>query len=55
MALMAVPLAWRDEAAVGLLLLGSQRPLELTERQALLVRTLAGEAALIVQKGGAIA
>jgi signal transduction histidine kinase len=46
--LLAVPLAWRDAAPVGLLLLGSQRPLELSERQALLVQTLAGEAGLIV-------
>ena len=47
--LLAVPLAWRNEAPVGLLLLGSRRPLDLTERQLLLVRTLAGESALIVQ------
>jgi two-component system nitrate/nitrite sensor histidine kinase NarX len=49
MALLAVPLAWRDEAALGLLLLGSRRSLDLDERQLLLVQTLAGEAALIVQ------
>lgn len=46
--LLAVPLAWRDDAPVGLLLLGSQRPLNLSERQVLLVQTLAGEGALIV-------
>jgi two-component system nitrate/nitrite sensor histidine kinase NarX len=49
MALLAVPLAWRDEPPVGMVLLGSRRPLELTERQVLLVQMLAVEAALIVQ------
>lgn len=49
MALLAVPLAWRDQAPVGLLLLTSPRPLELTDRQLLVVQLLAGEAALIVQ------
>jgi signal transduction histidine kinase len=47
--LLTAPLAWRHEAPLGLLLLGSRRPLDLTERQLLLVRALAGEAALIVQ------
>jgi two-component system nitrate/nitrite sensor histidine kinase NarX len=48
-ALLAIPLAWRDEPPVGLLLLTSRRPLDLPEGQVLLVRTLAGEAALILQ------
>jgi signal transduction histidine kinase len=48
-ALLAVPLAWRDEPPVGLLLLGSHAALDLDERQVLLVQTLAGEAALILQ------
>jgi len=46
--LLAVRLAWRDAAPVGLLLLGSQRPLELSERQALLMQTLTADAALMV-------
>jgi len=49
LSLLVVPLAWRDDAPVGLLLLGSQRPLKLSERQLLLMQTLAGEAALVVQ------
>jgi signal transduction histidine kinase len=48
-ALLGMPLAWRDEPAVGLLLLGSDHPLDLDEHQLLLAQTLAGEAALIVQ------
>lgn len=48
-ALLAVPLAWRDQPPVGLLLLGSRQPLDLDERQVLLAQTLAGEAALILQ------
>jgi two-component system nitrate/nitrite sensor histidine kinase NarX len=49
MALLVIPLAWRDEPPVGLLLLGSRRPLNLSEQQVSVVQTLAGEAALIVQ------
>jgi two-component system nitrate/nitrite sensor histidine kinase NarX len=47
--LRTAPMAWRHEPPVGLVVLGSRRPLDLSERQLLLVRTLAGESALIVQ------
>jgi two-component system nitrate/nitrite sensor histidine kinase NarX len=47
--LLAVPLSWRDEPPVGLLLLISPQLLNLTDHQRLIVQALAGEAALIVQ------
>jgi two-component system nitrate/nitrite sensor histidine kinase NarX len=47
--LLAVPLAWRDEEPVGLLLLGSERALTPTQRQLMLIQNVAGQAALLIQ------
>jgi two-component system nitrate/nitrite sensor histidine kinase NarX len=49
--LLAVPLAWRDEEPVGLLLLGDDRPIELNERRLLLIQNVAGQASLLIQNG----
>jgi two-component system, NarL family, nitrate/nitrite sensor histidine kinase NarX len=47
--LLAVPLAWREEEPVGLLLLGGDRSVDLSERRLLLIQNVAGQAALLVQ------
>jgi two-component system nitrate/nitrite sensor histidine kinase NarX len=47
--LLAVPLVWRAEAPVGLLVLGSNAPQAFAQRHQALLETLAGQAALLIQ------
>ena len=47
--LLALPVAWRENEPLGMLLLGSQPSHKLTRRQLMLLRTVAGQAALLVQ------
>ena len=47
--LLALPIAWRENEPLGMLLLGSQPSHKLTRRQLMLLRTVAGQAALLVQ------
>ena len=49
MKLLALPVAWRENEPLGMLLLGSQPSHKLTRRQLMLLRTVAGQAALLVQ------
>ncbi len=47
--LLALPVAWREDEPLGLLLLGSQPLHKFTRRQLLLLRTVSGQAALLIQ------
>jgi two-component system nitrate/nitrite sensor histidine kinase NarX len=53
-ALLAVPLIWRDESPVGVLVLGSCSNQAFAQRQVLL-ETLAGQAALLIQNASLMA
>lgn len=47
--LLAMPLVWRDEESVGLLVLGSNSRLAFTQRDLALLETLAGQTTLLIQ------
>ncbi len=47
--LLALPVAWRENEPLGMLLLGSQPLHKFTRRQLLLLRTVSGQAALLIQ------
>jgi two-component system nitrate/nitrite sensor histidine kinase NarX len=47
--LLAVPLVWRGEEALGVLVLGSNSTQAFAQRQQALLETLAGQAALLIQ------
>lgn len=47
--LLALPVAWRENEPLGMLLLGSQPSHKFTRRQLMLLRTVAGQAALLIQ------
>jgi two-component system nitrate/nitrite sensor histidine kinase NarX len=47
--LLALPVAWRESEPLGMLLLGSQPLHKFTRRQLLLLRTVSGQAALLIQ------
>jgi two-component system nitrate/nitrite sensor histidine kinase NarX len=47
--LLALPVAWREDEPLGMLLLGSQPSHKFTRRQLMLLRTVAGQAALLIQ------
>jgi len=47
--LLALPLAWREHEALGMLLLGSKPSHKFSRRQLMLLRTVAGQAALLIQ------
>ena len=47
--LLAIPVAWRENEPLGMLLLGSQPLHKFTRRQLLLLRTVSGQAALLIQ------
>lgn len=47
--LLALPIAWRENEPLGMLLLGSQPLHKFTRRQLLLLRTVSGQAALLIQ------
>jgi two-component system nitrate/nitrite sensor histidine kinase NarX len=47
--LLALPVAWRENEPLGMLLLGSQPLHKFTRRQLMLLRTVAGQAALLIQ------
>jgi two-component system nitrate/nitrite sensor histidine kinase NarX len=47
--LLALPVAWREDEPMGMLLLGSQPSHKFTRRQLMLLRTVAGQVALLIQ------
>lgn len=47
--LLALPVAWREDEPLGMLLLGSQPSHKFTRRQLMLLRTVAGQVALLIQ------
>lgn len=47
--LLALPVAWRENEPLGMLLLGSQPLHKFTRRQLMLLRTVSGQAALLIQ------
>jgi two-component system nitrate/nitrite sensor histidine kinase NarX len=47
--LLALPVAWRESEPLGMLLLGSQPLHKFTRRQLLLLRTVSGQVALLIQ------
>jgi len=47
--LLALPVAWRENEPLGMLLLGSQPSHKFTRRQLMLLRTVAGQVALLIQ------
>lgn len=47
--LLALPVAWRENEPMGMLLLGSKPSHKFSRRQLMLLRTVAGQAALLIQ------
>lgn len=47
--LLALPVVWRENEPLGMFLLGSQPSHKFTRRQLMLLRTVAGQAALLIQ------
>ena len=47
--LLAIPVAWREDELSGMLLLGSHPSQKFTRRQLMLLKTVAGQAALLIQ------
>ncbi len=53
--LLVVPLVWGQGDVMGMMMFGSRSPIAFGERQRLLVQTLAGETALLIQNSAQVA
>ncbi len=53
--LLAAPLMWGQGDVMGVMMFGSKSPLDFSERQRVVVQTLAGETALLIQNSDQIA